>query len=107
MLLHDTSGDVQAKTHAREASIVDVSCAVEALEHEWLIFDGYADAAILHAEARLRASLPHPDDYPTVVRTVLERVFDQIDQELLDARCIHRGEHGLRRYLNLDSFAVR
>src|SRR5713226_7197426 len=34
MLLHDTAGDIQAEAHTREAAIVDVSRAVEALEHQ-------------------------------------------------------------------------
>src|SRR5258707_1239964 len=82
MLLHDTARDVQTKAHPREAAIVDVSGAVEALEHQRLIFDGDTDAVILHAKPRLAVLWPHPDQDARVMQTGFERVLDQVDQQL-------------------------
>src|SRR5258707_7122520 len=104
MLLHDTSGDVQAKAHPREAAIVDVSGAVEALEHQRLIFDGDTNAAILHTEPCLGVLWPHPDHDARVARTVFERVLDQVNQQLLNARRVNRDHDSFIGRLQLDPF---
>src|SRR5260221_650640 len=47
---------------------------------------------------------PHPDHDARVARTVFERVLDQVDQQLLNARRVNRDHDGLIGELQLDPF---
>ena len=93
MLLDNPAGDVQPEAHAGEPSIVDVSRAVEALEHQRLILGRYADAQVMHAEPRLTIFRPDGHRDGRWRRTVLQCVFHQVGHHLFEARRIDRSEH--------------
>src|SRR5437660_668678 len=107
MLLDDAPGDVQAQAHTSEAPIVDVLGPVEAVEDQRLIFQGYADTAILHAQAGLTVNRPHTHHNRTVVRTVLECVLDQVGQDLFEAQRVNSRHDRLWRDNNLEPIRVQ
>jgi hypothetical protein len=83
VLLDNTASDIQAEAHTGKPAIVNVSRAMEAFEHERLILDGYSDALVTYAHARLPLLPPdiHVDNCARLL-TVLQGILDQIGDDL-------------------------
>src|SRR5437764_4163884 len=60
VLLDDAASDVQTEPHASEAPVIDIPGAMESLEHQWLVLDRNADAAILDCQPHLGIIAPDP-----------------------------------------------
>jgi hypothetical protein len=93
VLLHEAARDVQSEPQPGKTAIVNVARSVKPLEHQWLILDRDADALVAHAQSSLSSLLPDRDAHRRMRRAVLERILDEIGNDLLEARRIHVGNH--------------
>src|SRR5687767_2433176 len=98
VLLDDALADVQAEPHPRVLPVVDVRRAAETLEDGADILGRDADAVVLHRDARGRSLLPHSHEHRTARRTVFQRIFDEVGEQLRHAVPVEAADDRSRRF---------
>ena len=99
MLLHDALAEKEAKSHSREAAVVDIRGAMEPLEDLREVAGGDADALIGHIDEGFTVPLGdvHADLAP--IGAVLDGVLDQVLDHLTDpARIVGADHRRVRRH---------
>src|SRR5690348_16541134 len=84
----DAATDVEAEARAEDAALRRVSRPVEALEDGAELVLGHADASIPDGNVGVAVEKADSDLHPLRRRAVLQRVGDEVLEDLLDARLL-------------------
>src|SRR5947207_6359527 len=91
--LDDAPADVEAQAEALRATVRGVARAVEGQEDVVAVDRRHPDAVVAHAQQRLIALPPRLDDHLAAGGRVLERVLQQVGEDLPQAqRVVVAGE---------------
>src|SRR5581483_4676514 len=104
--LDDLLADVEAEPGAADAAAHLHVEAVELLEDALLLGGGYPDALVDDGDLDALRFFRDEDVHPAPVGPVLDRVLDEVDEDLAEKCFVLLEEHRVRRRLEHDHFPL-